>query len=178
MIEKFLKQTNFKDFEDFRTNYELIVPDDFNFAYDVVDGWAATNPDKRALLWTNDNGESRSFTFGELKEISDRTAGFFSSIGIRKGDMVMVILKRRAEFWFTILALHKIGAVIHIIWVYRNVSNQLQGVVRIGGFSAVYGETLIVLPLFFAGRWHQYRRAIAACCCSIPLQTWNLLPDR
>ncbi len=147
MIEKFLKQTNFKDFEDFRTNYELIVPDDFNFAYDVVDGWAATNPDKRALLWTNDNGESRSFTFGELKEISDRTAGFFSSIGIRKGDMVMVILKRRAEFWFTILALHKIGAVIHIIGFTEMSVIYCRGC-RIGGFSAVYGETLACAPPF------------------------------
>ena len=88
MIEKYLIQTNFKDFEDFKANYELIVPEDFNFAYDVVDGWAATNPDKRALLWTNDKGESRTYTFGELKEISDRVAGYFWSIGIRKGDKI------------------------------------------------------------------------------------------
>lgn len=112
MIEKYLKKTSFNDFEDFKKNYELIVPDDFNFAYDVVDGWAATAPNKRALLWTNDKGESHTYTFGELKEISDRTAGYLSALGIVKGDMVMAILKRRAEFWFTILALHKIGAVI------------------------------------------------------------------
>ncbi|MCK3684513.1 AMP-binding protein [Maribellus sp. YY47] len=112
MIEKYLKQTTFKDFEDFKANYELIIPEDFNFAYDVVDGWAAQNPHKRALLWTNDQGECRSFTFGELKEITDCTAGYFSSLGIGKGDMVMAILKRRVEFWFTIIALHKIGAVI------------------------------------------------------------------
>ncbi len=112
MIDKFLKQTTYNNFEDFKTNYELVIPEDFNFAYDVVDGWAATNPDKRALLWTNDKGESHSYTFGELKEISDRVAGYFSSAGIGKGDMVMAILKRRAEFWFTIIALHKIGAVI------------------------------------------------------------------
>jgi acetyl-CoA synthetase len=112
MIEKYLKQTKFTDFEDFKNNFELIVPEDFNFAYDVVDEWARTQPDKRALLWTNDQGASRCYTFGELKEISDRTAGYFSSLGIVKGDMVMAILKRRAEFWFTIIALHKIGAVI------------------------------------------------------------------
>ncbi|WP_163325933.1 AMP-binding protein [Draconibacterium mangrovi] len=112
MIEKYLKQTAFTDFEDFKANYELNVPEDFNFAYDVVDGWAAKEPNKRALLWTNDKGESRSFTFGELKEITDRTAGYLSSLGIGKGDMVMAILKRRAEFWYTIIALHKIGAVI------------------------------------------------------------------
>ncbi len=112
MIEKYLKQSEFTDFEDLKANYELVIPEDFNFAYDVVDGWAAENPDKRALLWTNDKGESRSYSFSELKEITDRTAGYFSSLGIQKGDMVMAILKRRAEFWFTIIALHKIGAVI------------------------------------------------------------------
>ncbi len=128
MIEKYLKQTAFRDFEDFKANYELIVPKNFNFAYDIVDGWAEINPDKRALLWTNDKGDSRSYTFSDIKEISDRTAGYFFSLGIRKGDMVMAILKRRAEFWFTIIALHKIGAVIipatHLLTkkdiVYRN----------------------------------------------------------
>ncbi len=140
MIEKYLKQVEFKDFEDFKTNYELIVPEDFNFAYDVVDGWAATDPDKRALLWTNDRGESRTYTFGELKEISDRVAGYFWSIGIRKGDMVMAILKRRAEFWFTILALHKIGAVIipatHLLTkkdlIYRNNAASIKAIVCVG----------------------------------------------
>jgi acetyl-CoA synthetase len=128
MIEKYLKKTEFRNFDDFKTNYELYVPEDFNFSYDVVDGWADTNPDKQALLWTNDRGESRSYSFGEIKEISDRTAGYLSSTGIRKGDMVMAILKRRPEFWFTIVALHKIGAVIipatHLLTekdiVYRN----------------------------------------------------------
>ncbi|WP_372774584.1 AMP-binding protein [Mangrovibacterium sp.] len=112
MIEKYLTQTTYSDFEDFKANYKLVIPEDFNFAYDVVDGWAEKAPNKRALLWTNDQGESRSYTFSELKEITDRTAGYFSSLGIQKGDMVMAILKRRAEFWFTIIALHKIGAVI------------------------------------------------------------------
>ena len=153
MIEKFLKQTNFKDFEDFRTNYELIVPTDFNFAYDVVDGWATTHPNKRALLWTNDKGESRSFTFGELKEISDRTAGFFSSIGIRKGDMVMAILKRRTEFWFTILALHKIGAVIipatHLLTkkdlIYRNNAASIKAIICVGD-EQILGAVNDALP--------------------------------
>ena len=140
MIEKYLKQTKFEDFEDFKANYELIVPEDFNFAYDIVDGWAATDPDKRALLWTNDKGESRSYTFGELKEISDRVAGFFTSIGICKGDMVMAILKRRVEFWFTILALHKIGAVIipatHLLTkkdiIYRNNAADVKAIICVG----------------------------------------------
>ncbi len=137
MIEKYLKQTAFTDFEDFKANYELIIPEDFNFAYDVVDGWAEKEPNKRALLWTNDKGESRSYTFGELKEITDRTAGYFSSLGIGKGDMVMAILKRRAEFWYTIIALHKIGAVIipatHLLTkkdiVYRNNAATIKAII-------------------------------------------------
>jgi acetyl-CoA synthetase len=137
MIEKYLKQTALNDFEDFKANYELIIPEDFNFAWDVVDGWAAENPHKRALLWTNDQGESRTYTFGELKEITDRTAGYFSSLGIGKGDMVMAILKRRAEFWFTIIALHKIGAVIipatHLLTkkdiIYRNNAATIKAII-------------------------------------------------
>jgi acetyl-CoA synthetase len=137
MIEKYLKQTKFRDFEDFKANYELIVPEDFNFAYDVVDGWAAMNPGKLALLWTNDKGECKSYTFGEIKEISDRTAAYFSAVGIQKGDMVMAILKRRAEFWFTIIALHKIGAVIipatHLLTkkdiIYRNNAADIKAIV-------------------------------------------------
>lgn len=137
MIEKYLTQTQFKDFEDFKTNYSLRIPEHFNFAYDVVDGWAETHPDKRALLWTNDKGENRTFSFGEMKEISDRTAGYFASLGIGKGDMVMAILKRRAEFWFTILALHKIGAVIipatHLLTtkdiIYRNNAAGIKAIV-------------------------------------------------
>jgi len=112
MIEKYLKQTEFADYEDFKANYELIVPEDFNFAYDVVDGWAETEPNKRALLWTNDKGEVREYNFAELKKLTDQTASYFQSLGIKKGDMVMAILKRRYEFWYTIIALHKIGAVI------------------------------------------------------------------
>ena len=137
MIDRYLKQTAFTDFEDFKANYELIIPEDFNFAYDVVDGWAEKEPNKRALLWTNDKGESRSYSFGELKEITDRTAGYFSSLGIGKGDMVMAILKRRAEFWFTIIALHKIGAVIipatHLLTkkdiVYRNNAATIKAII-------------------------------------------------
>ena len=71
MIEKYLQQPEFKDFEDFKANYKLIVPDNFNFGYDVVDAWAAKEPDKRALLWTNDQGECREFTFGEIKKYTE-----------------------------------------------------------------------------------------------------------
>jgi acetyl-CoA synthetase len=111
MIEKFLKQTEYTSHQDFIENYHIDVPENFNFAYDIVDEWAATHPNKRAICWTNDRGEHRDVTFAELKELSDKTASFFQSIGIGKGDMVMLILKRNIEFWYAILALHKIGAI-------------------------------------------------------------------
>ncbi len=111
MIEKFLKQTTFESHRDFMEHYAIAVPEQFNFAYDVADEWARTHPHKRALCWTNDKGAHRDLTFGELKELSDSTASWLQSLGIGKGDMVMLILKRNIEFWQTILALHKLGAV-------------------------------------------------------------------
>lgn len=110
MIERFLEKTSFSDMEDFRKNFRLRVPDGFNFAYDVMDVWADEAPDKLAMLWTNDRGECLRFSFKDMKELSDKAAAYYMSLGIGKGDMVMVILGRRYEFWLTMLALHKIGA--------------------------------------------------------------------
>ena len=112
MLERFVKQTKFTSQEDFIKNLEIKVPDNFNFGYDVVDAWAAEQPDKKAILWTNDQGASHQYTFAELKEKTDATASFFQSLGIGHGDAVMLILKRRIEFWFSIIALHKLGAVV------------------------------------------------------------------
>ena len=111
MLERFLEQTHFTSQEDFIKNFKIKVPENFNFGYDVVDAWAAEQPDKKALLWTNDKGEHIQFTFADLKKYTDMTASYFQSIGIGKGDRVMLILKRRYEFWFSIIALHKIGAI-------------------------------------------------------------------
>ncbi len=128
MFEQYLKKSEFSSLEDFKQNFEILVPDNFNFAYDVVDRYAETNPFKRAICWVNDKGESHDFSFLELKEASDATASFFQSLGISRGDKVMLILKRRYEFWFSLLALHKIGAIgipaTHLLTpkdiVYRN----------------------------------------------------------
>ena len=111
MINKFLNQISFNSTEDFSENYKVEVPENFNFAYDVVDEWAKTDPNKYALCWVNDKGQHIRFTYKELKERSDQAASFFLQQGIGKGDMVMLILKRRYQFWFAILGLHKIGAV-------------------------------------------------------------------
>ena len=112
MLERFVKQTKFTSQEDFRKNFKIEVPENFNFGYDIVDAWAAEQPDKKAILWTNDKGVEHQYTYAELKEKTDATASYFQSLGIGHGDMVMLILKRRIEFWFSIIALHKLGAVV------------------------------------------------------------------
>ncbi|AEY65723.1 AMP-binding protein [Clostridium sp. BNL1100] len=111
MLEKYLSRVDFTSYEDFYENFKINVPENFNFAYDVVDEYARTTPDKVAIVWCDKSGAEETFTFGQLKEYSDKTANFFKSLGIKRGDPVMLILKRRYEFWFCILALHKLGAV-------------------------------------------------------------------
>ena len=111
MIERYLKTSDFSSTEEFAKGFHIQVPDNFNFAYDIVDEWATQAPNKRALCWVNEHGRHHDFTFGEMKQLSDAAASFFQSIGIGRGDMVMLMLKRRYEFWIAILGLHKIGAV-------------------------------------------------------------------
>ena len=92
--------------------FRPVVPDNFNFGYDVVDYIADHEPGRRAMVWCNDQGEERVFTFDDIRRYSNKTANYFLSLGLGRGDKVMVILKRHYQFWFTIIALHKIGAVI------------------------------------------------------------------
>ena len=84
----------------------------FNFGFDVVDGLAAKCPDKTALIYVSNDMEERRFTFAEMKEYSNMTANYFKSMGIKKGDKVMLVLKRHYQFWFSIIALHKLGAIV------------------------------------------------------------------
>lgn len=93
------------------SKFSLNIPDDFNFAFDVVDKMAELEPNKLAMVWCNEAGEERRFTFADIKFYSDKTANFFLNAGIKKGDLVMLVLRRHYEFWFSIIALHKIGAV-------------------------------------------------------------------
>lgn len=83
MVERFLSQTSFTSQEDFIKNLKINVPENFNFGYDVVDAWAAEQPDKNALLWTNDKGESRQFSFADMKRYTDMTASLFPKSGHR-----------------------------------------------------------------------------------------------
>lgn len=111
MLEKFLPRQKFDSYEDFKANYRVNIPEKFNFAYDVVDAWALENPDKLGLIWCNDHDREKFFTFKDLKRLSDRAANLFKSFGIAKGDVVMLLLKRRWHYWICTLALQKIGAV-------------------------------------------------------------------
>ena len=85
--------------------------DSFNFAFDCVDAIAEKNPDKLAMMWVANDKTDRRFTFSDMKKYSAKTANYFESLGIKKGDTVMLVLKRHYQFWFCMLALHKIGAI-------------------------------------------------------------------
>ncbi len=139
MLDSYLPRTQFESFDDFVENFSISVPECFNFAYDVADELALDEPDRVALIWCDDRGNEAVFTFGQLKEYSDKAASFFQSVGIGKGDPVMLILKRRYEFWFCLLGLHKLGAICipatHLLTskdiVYRNNAADIRMVVTV-----------------------------------------------
>ncbi|MEG1518053.1 MAG: AMP-binding protein, partial [Raoultibacter sp.] len=112
ILKKYCPQIDFDSYEDFYENFAIDAPNDFNFAYDVVDEWARVEPDKRALLWCDDTGEEKVFTFSDISKLSNKAANAFSKLGIVKGDVVMMILRRRWEYWICAVALCKIGATI------------------------------------------------------------------
>ncbi|MDD6887480.1 MAG: AMP-binding protein [bacterium] len=85
--------------------------DEFNFAFDVVDAVADKTPDKLAMLHVAMDGTERRFTFQDMKRASNRCANYFKSLGIKRGDRVMLVLKRHYQFWFALLGLHKLGAI-------------------------------------------------------------------
>ena len=86
-------------------------PEKFNFAFDVVDGLGTTKPKKLAMLHLSEDGTERRFTFRDMMKESARAANYFKALGIKRGDRVMLVLKRHYQFWFAVLGLHKLGAV-------------------------------------------------------------------
>ena len=137
MIERFLTQTKFTSEDDYAKHLHFIVPENFNFAYDVMDAWAEEKPDKVALLWTSERGKEVSTTYREFKEQTDRTAAYFMQLGIKHGDKVMLILKRHYQWWLSMMALCKVGAIaipathmltVHDI-VYRNQSASVKYII-------------------------------------------------
>lgn len=112
LLKKLLPRIDFDSYEDFKQNFKINVPEDFNFGYDVVDAWAQAEPDKKALVWCAEDGEEKTFTFTDISRLSNKTANFLKSLGIKKGSVVMMILRRRWEYWVCATALHKLGAVL------------------------------------------------------------------
>jgi len=111
MLEKYLDRIKFDSYEDFKENYKVNIPENFNFGFDVVDGWAKENKNKKALVWCDDHNGKKEFTFDEISKLSNKTANFFKSLGIKKGSVVMLILRQRYEYWICATALMKIGAI-------------------------------------------------------------------
>lgn len=145
MLNKYLDKIEFENYNDFLENFKINVPENFNFGYDIVDEWARISPNKKALLWTNDQGKEIQFTFADIKRESDKAASYFTQLGIKRGDMVMIVLKRRYQFWMVITALHKIGAAVipatHLLTekdiIYRAKAADIKAIVAAGDEEVV-----------------------------------------
>ncbi|HEY9594150.1 MAG TPA: AMP-binding protein [Spirochaetia bacterium] len=140
MLEKYCPKTEFTSYEEFVHDFRVEVPERFNFAWDVVDAIAHEEPNRRALVWCDEKGADAVFTFADMEEQSKRAANAFLSLGIGRGDKVMLILKRRYEYWFCLLGLHRIGAVAipatHLLTkkdiAYRNTTAGVKAIVCVG----------------------------------------------
>lgn len=111
LLNKFIDRTDFADYEEFKS-VRVTVPENFNFACDVVDEYARLCPEKRALVWCNSVGDEKIVTFGELSALANRTIAFLTDAGINRGDYVMTMLNRRWEYWVVAVACCKLGAVL------------------------------------------------------------------
>ncbi len=111
ILERYLPRTEFESYEDFKENYRVNVPEYFNFGFDIVDGWASVEKDYRALVWCDDRGNEKVFTFEEMSKLSNKAANFFKAKGLKKGSVAMLILRRRWEYWVCATALIKLGVV-------------------------------------------------------------------
>lgn len=114
IYEKFTNGRNrdsFTSYDELHKTYKITYGDDFNFAYDVLDVLGETKPDKLAMVWLSNKKERKTFTFSEMSKASSKAANYFRSLGIRKGDRVLLVLRRSYYFWFCLMGLHKIGAI-------------------------------------------------------------------
>lgn len=112
LLDRFLPRIEFDSYEDFKKNYKVCVPENFNFGYDIVDAWADEEPEKQALVWCDDGGNEKKLTFTDVKKLSNKVANYLKSLGVKKGSVVMMILRRRWEYWICATAIHKIGAIL------------------------------------------------------------------
>ncbi|MBE6373647.1 MAG: cupin domain-containing protein [Lentisphaerae bacterium] len=131
-------------------------PENYNFGFDVVDALAAKSPDKTAMVWVDKHHNARRFTFSDISRYSNKAANYLVSLGIKKGDFVMLVLKRHYQFWFIINALHKIGAVAVPAtnqlqakdFVYRFQEGQIKAIIHTsdGEVPAMIDEALKTCP--------------------------------
>ena len=108
---RFLSKEQFDNYQDYMQNAIPTVPENFNFAYDVIDVIASETPDKIAIMWINDTGDKKNISFQQLSQMSNSVANFLSSRGIHPGDTVLLFLRRRWEYWVLMMAMHKLGAI-------------------------------------------------------------------
>ena len=109
LCEKFIQTT--EDERGALQNIKFMDEESYNFAFDTVDAIARRNPEKLAMVHIANDMTQRRFTFKDIKDASSQAANYFKSLGIKRGDRVMLVLKRHYQFWFAILGLHKLGAV-------------------------------------------------------------------
>ena len=146
LYKEYLEQWEFGSYEDYLKNFRILVPQHFNFAFDVLDRLGRETPQAMALRWCNPEGEHQDFTFAQISALSNQAANLFASLGVGKGDAVMLVLKRHHQFWPAIMGLHKLGAVAvpatHLLTekdiVYRVQAASIKMIVATadGGFAA------------------------------------------
>jgi acetyl-CoA synthetase len=156
LAEKYVK-INFDSYEDFLKNCKIKVPKDFNFGFDVVDEMARVDPDKKAMVWCNPEGDEKTFTFGNMKAESNKTVNFLKSLGLKKGDVVMIMAKRRYEYWYFAIAFHKLGILMipatHLLTVkdirYRVEAVDIKAIVAVANKRIIdaIGEAKKTLPV-------------------------------
>lgn len=152
--------------------------DKFNFAFDCVDAIAEKEPDKLAMLWVSGKGEEKRFTFSDMKKYSAKCANYFESLGIKRGDRVMLVLKRHYQFWFTVLALHKMGAIaipatnqlVEHDFTYRYKAAGVKAVICTAdgdvsnhAEAAAKAENMDIIKVLVGGKkdgWHDYNEEI------------------
>lgn len=108
---RFLTKEHFENYEDYLQNGKPIVPEHFNFAYDVIDVIACETPEKLAIIWTDDSGNKKNFTFRDLSRMSGSVANYLTSRGLQRGDTVLLFLRRRWEYWILMMAMHRAGII-------------------------------------------------------------------
>lgn len=111
LLERFLPRIEFDSYEDFKENYRVNPPEKFNFGFDIVDAWAKEDKEKRALVWCDDHGQEKVITFDEMSRLSNQAANYFKSLGLTRDSVVMLIMRRRWEYWVCATALIKLGVI-------------------------------------------------------------------